>query len=123
MLAKRWEAEARAQRARLGRTARKPVLRVRHSEPGAGAGPLTQREVAQLLGISERTVRQIERRAMQKLFSHPVLRQVWQDYLSGQLDEEDVRLTAAESAALFSLVQNPTERRLIQKVLRLTQTR
>jgi len=30
-------------------------------------------------------------------------------------------LTSAEIAALFSLAENPTERQLIQKILRLTQ--
>ena len=122
LLAKTWEAEARAQRLSLGRSPRKPTLRVRGHEPGtAWSGPLTQKEVAMLLNMSERGVREIERRAFQKLLKHPMLREVWQKYLAGELDEEDFRLTAAEIEALYSLAQTPTEDRLSEKVLRLTQ--
>ena len=46
LVARKWEAEARAERAKLGRTARKPILRVRPSEPGTRVGGLTQKEVA-----------------------------------------------------------------------------
>src|SRR5437016_2062856 len=60
LVARQWEAEARAQRANMGLSVRKPVLRVQHSKSG-GAIRLTQREVAQLLRISERSVREIER--------------------------------------------------------------
>ena len=77
VLAKHWEAKARAQRDRLGRPLRKPILRVRGQEPGtAPSGFLTQKEVALLLNMSERGVREIERRAFQKLRQHPLLRQV-----------------------------------------------
>ena len=120
LVARRWEAQARAERARLGRTRRKAVLRVRHSEPGTGAG-LTQEEVAQLMRISVRAVRNIEKRAIRKLFNHPVLRQLWRDYSAGDLDEQQLRLTAAEIDALFALTRNPEGRQVIQKVLRLTQ--
>jgi len=120
-LAQLWEQRARSERARLGLSIRKAVSRVGSSEPSAGIGPLTQREVAQLLNLSERAVRNIERRAIEKLKEHPLLRQVWRKYLEGELDEDGLWLNGAEVTALFSLAQNSTERQLIQKVLRLIQ--
>src|SRR5438105_2192463 len=55
VLAKRWEAEASAERRGLGRIARKSSLRVRRQEPDRGnPGLLTQKEVATLLNMSER---------------------------------------------------------------------
>ena len=47
--------------------------------------------------------------------------QIWQDYLSGALDEQDSGLTQLEIEALFGLAHNPEEYPLIAKVLRLTQ--
>src|SRR5437763_1413582 len=71
LVAKKWEAEARAERARLGSTTRKPILRARRSASAAEVPMLTQREVAQLLQISERCVRATERRAFRKIRNHP----------------------------------------------------
>ena len=122
VLAKHWEAEARAQRLGLGRPLQRPILRVRREEPGtARSGPLTQKEVARLLNMSERGVRAVERRAFEKLRQHPLLRQAWQRYLAGELDEHQLGLTPEESEALFNLIRTPEERGLIQKVLRLIQ--
>lgn len=122
LVAKRWEAQARAERLRLGRPPRKPILRARRQEPGTTrSGPLTQLEVAALLGMSERAVREIERRALEKIKSHPALRQVWQKYLAGELDEQALVLTAEEVAALFGLAHTPEERHLIRKILRVVQ--
>lgn len=121
LVAKKWEREARAERSKLGRTPRKPLIRVRRSEPFAGSGPLTQQEVAMLLNISERAVREIERRAIQKLRSHPLLRQVWQRYLSGKLHEYRTVLTSEEIQALCNLVRTMEERFVVAKVLRLIQ--
>jgi hypothetical protein len=118
LVALRWEAEARQQRANL---VRRPVVRFRHSGAGTGAG-LTQEEVARLMHLSVRAVREIEKRAIRKLFNHPLLRQLWQDYSVRHLDEDRLALASVEIAALFSLVKNSAERRLIHKVLRLTTT-
>ena len=122
VVARHWEAEAREQRAKLGRTPRTPVWRVRRPTSETPTGPLTQKEVAMLLGISERAVREIEHRALRKIRSHPLMREVWRQYLTGELDEEQLILTAAEIEALFNLVSSTEERRLLQKVLRLTQS-
>jgi len=121
LLARRWEAQARAERAKAGRSIRKPALRVRHSGSSSGAGLLTQDEVALLLNISERAVRKAEHSALAKLRRHPLLRHVWEEYLTGTLDEEDLRLTAAEIQALFSLARSPIESQLMEKILLLVQ--
>jgi len=117
-LAKRWEAEARAQRVAAGRAAARPSLRAGRREPGIG-GPLTQREVALLLKISERAVRLVERRAIQKLFNHPSLRQVWRRYLAGELDEGQRNLTPEEITALFKLAHTAQEWLVLRKVTRM----
>jgi hypothetical protein len=119
LVAKKWEAEARTERARLGGTVKKPVWRVRRPASGTGTGPLTQRETALLLGMSERAVREAERRAIQKLRNHPQMREIWQDYLSAELDEEHLLLTQDEIEALFNLARTPEEQRLVRKVLAL----
>ena len=122
VLARRWEAEARAQRSKLGRPDRRPTLRVRRNSPGAvRSGLLTQKEVALLLNMSERGVREVERRAFQKLRQHPLLRQARQQYQAGELDEQQLELTPEEIEALFSLARTSEERGLLQRVLRLFQ--
>ena len=83
---------------------------------------MTQKEVAVLLGISERAVRDIEHRALRKIRSLPLMREVWRQYLNGELDEAQLILTSDEIQALFNLVSSTEERRLLQKVLRLTQS-
>jgi hypothetical protein len=118
LLAKRWEAAARCQRAAAGRTAAKPTLRAGRREPGSD-GPLTQKEVALLLNISERAVRLVERRACQKLFNHPSLRQVWRQYLAGELDEDQWNLTPEEINALLKLAHTAQEWLLLKRVTRM----
>src|SRR5262245_8723857 len=58
--ARKWEAEARRERAASGGLTRKPTIRVRRGSEEAAAGRLSQEEVATLLGISVRAVRAIE---------------------------------------------------------------
>jgi len=121
LLAKHWETQARLQRARLGGTAKKPIWRVRSPAGSTGIGPLSQKQVGLLLGMSERGVREVERRALQKLRDNPLLRRVWQKYLGGELDEEQLNPSAQEIEALFNLVSSTEERRLIEKVLSIIQ--
>jgi hypothetical protein len=103
----------------LGGTVKKPVWRVCRPASDTGAGPLTQRETALFLGMSERAVREAERRAIQKLRNHPQMREIWQDYLSAELDEEHLLLTQDEIEALFNLARTPEEQRVVRKVLAL----
>jgi hypothetical protein len=97
-LAKHWEAQAREQRAKLGRIPRKAGTRVARSRLGAGPSGLTQAEVGQILGLSERAVRQIEVRAFRKLRAHPWLRELWREYSAGELDEQHWVLDPTEIA-------------------------
>ena len=96
--AREWEAKARAQRAsHLGQ--KYPNIRVRRSRPGKGPSQatkgseedlavLTQKEVAQLLKISERTVRADEKSAFEKIRNHPTFRRFWREYAANALTEE-----------------------------------
>ena len=120
-LVKKWEAEARQQRASSS-SPQKPVIRVgriRGAEPGTC--PLTQSEVAAILNMSERTVREIERRAFEKLRRHPRLRQLWREHLSGEWEEpsiyESLALSEAEIAALLGLAETALEIRAMAKLL------
>src|SRR5437870_4208572 len=65
-LAKQWERQAKEQRVTQRGADRKPTIRVRWSGSERSPGLLTQREVAMLLGMSERGVREVERRALNK---------------------------------------------------------
>lgn len=118
-LARRWEAEAAAQRRELGRTPGKPGTRVAPASARTATAALTQQEVAKLLNMSERGVRAAERRAFEKLRNHPLLRELWKNYLAGELDEDCGRLTPAEIVALFDVARTRQELDLIGKVLRL----
>jgi hypothetical protein len=72
-----------------------------------------------LLNLSERGVREIERRAFRKLRAHPALREVWQLFQAGELGEAGAQLSSVEIAALFRLARTSEERQLLRKVLRL----
>jgi hypothetical protein len=119
LLAQKWEAEARTERARLGGTVKKPVWRVRRQASDTGTGPLTQSETALFMGMSERAVRQAERSALEKLRNHPLMREIWKDYDGAELDEEHLRLAQDEIEALFNLARTPEEERMVRKVLAL----
>ena len=110
--ARAWEDEARAERVR------------RKAEGTRGIGllgrrnaSLTQGEIAATLGLSERAVRAIEKRALLKLRRHPLLREVWAEFASQPVEEDAIDLTPEEIGALFGLVRNPFERRALLKVL------
>jgi hypothetical protein len=105
----------------MGGSAKTAIWRVRRLALSAGICPLTQREVAVLMDLSERAVREIEHRAVQKLRNDPRLREVWRQYLAGELDEEQSTLTREEIKALFNLAVTQEEWRVIEKVLRLIQ--
>jgi len=117
-LALKWEAEARRERAASGALTRKPTIRVRRGSGEAAAGLLTQEDVAALLGLSVRAIREIERRAFEKLRRHPVLQQFWRE-LGGDVREKvgSYDLSRPEVAALFGLARTPLERRVLHKML------
>jgi hypothetical protein len=87
---------------------------------------LSQAEVAAFLHISERAVREIERRAFDKLRRHPGLRDFWRQWLVGEVEEAasqalaDWVLSRAEINAVCALAQTPAERQALRKLLALT---
>jgi hypothetical protein len=75
-LARQWEKE-------VAPKVRQPKQPVGHLK----AGGLTHQEIASILRVSERTVRKDEKSAMRKLRNHPALRQIWKEWLGGQIEE------------------------------------
>jgi hypothetical protein len=121
MLAQQWEAEAKTQRATLGRSPRKAHIRVSGGKQGPAIKPLTQEQVAKILKMSVRSVRQIEHRAISKLRNHPMLRELWRQFLSGELNEDYPTLTPTEIEALFDLGITVEELSLIEKIVEVVQ--
>ena len=109
VLARSWEASARMKRRQ----------RTRPPIPLRNAGLLTHAQVGAILRISERAVREIEKRAIAKLRRHPLLRQIWREFSTHHPDlEESVLLTPTEANALLSLARTPFEIETIEAVLR-----
>jgi hypothetical protein len=123
LVARKWEAEARAERLKRNQMVKKATIRVRHSEPGTVTGPFTQEETALAMKISTRAVRRLERSAIEKLRRHPELRQLWQKYLAGELVEEnELALNREEVVALLGLARTQEERSLMRKILKVVQS-
>jgi hypothetical protein len=125
ILAQEFEAQARRNRSAQRAPLRKPTMRVR---PGSGerqVGLLTQKEVAAIMRISERAVREIERRAFDKLRRHPALRDFWREYQMGEVRETALprpsawTLSRAEVAAVYALARTPKERQALRKLMAL----
>jgi hypothetical protein len=119
-IAREFEAAARAQRAKFG-SARTPRTIYTRRSPGNPGSGLTQQEVAVLLGISERAVRAIERRAIRRLAQHPKLRELWRQYLAGELTEDGHTLSEPEIEALLGLARSQAELETILRVLEIVQ--
>ncbi|MCI0541090.1 MAG: hypothetical protein L0Z50_38295 [Verrucomicrobiales bacterium] len=114
-VARKWERQAKAQRlARKEKYPSKPSIRTR-----SGEALLTQEEVAALLRISVRAVREIERRAFEKLRRHPKLQQFWREFAGHPaIEEQALDLTAQEIAALFLLAETPVELMALRRTLK-----
>jgi len=126
-LANEWESRARRGEAVQPPSPGKAAIRVRPGSAERGVGMLSQAEVAIIMGISERAVRQIEQRAIEKLRRHPALRDFWREYTTGDVKEAALptrswsELTRAEVAALYGLARTSEERLAIRKMLDLMQ--
>jgi hypothetical protein len=126
-LSRRWEAEAKRKRAAQGAAPRKLTIRVRPGSAERQQGCLTQAEIAVVMRLSERAVRRIEKAAIEKLRNHPVLRDFWRQWQTGDIKETATRtasqwtLSGAEIAAVYALAQTPAERRVLRKLVALTQ--
>jgi hypothetical protein len=117
-LAKEWEADAKRRRAAQGALPPKPTIRLQ-----SGSTCLSQKEVAAILRISERAVRQIEKTAIEKLRRNPLLREIWRELETGEIKEATSRassqwvLSRAEIAAVYALARTPAERQVLRKLL------
>jgi hypothetical protein len=120
VLATEWETEARRRRAARGALPRRPTMRVRPGSLG-----LTQKEVALLMGLSERTVRSTEKQALAKL--RDALQDLWREWETGEIKEvalvarSDRALSRAEVAALYALARTPDERQALRKLFAMAQ--
>ena len=119
-LAQEWERDAE----RRGGGPRPPLKALVRVARGSGQPDtgFTQQEVALILRISERAVRAIERRAVEKLRRNPALRALWREWSRGEIEEGSRsatrwQLSRSEIAAVYSLAQTPTERQAIRKVM------
>ena len=115
VIAEELEATARAERARVGRVGQPQRLRNRQSPGNTGAG-LTQREVDELLGMTERGVRAAEKRALRKLRQHALLRELWGDYSRGELTDMLAAGRPPNSAPL-GLARSRAKRETLRKML------
>ena len=126
-LAKKWEADVKRKRAAQGAVPPRLTIRVRPGSAEKELGCLSQREVAAILRISERAVREIERRAFEKLRRHPALRDLWREWQTGEIKETALRvsrqwtLSRAEVAAVYALAGTTVERQALRKLFALTQ--
>jgi hypothetical protein len=124
-LAKEWEADAK--RAAQGAVPTRLTIRVRPGSAEKGLGCLSQKEVAAILRMPERAVREIERRAFDKLRRHPALKNLWREWQTGQIKETALRaskqwaLNRAEVAAVYAMARTTVERQALRKLLALTQ--
>ena len=122
ILAQELEDQARRRRGLGSRHQQKALVRVTAGGGAGSEGLFTQREVAALLRISERAVRNIERQAIEKLRRHPDLRAIWQEWVKRGIKEGVVpagswELNRSEIAALYGLAQTPAERALMRRLL------
>ena len=105
----------------------KVTIRVRPGSAEKQLGCLSQKEVATILRISERAVREIERRAFDKLRRHPALKNFWREWQTGEIKETASRvskqwtLSRAEVVAVYALAGTPGERQALRKLLAMTQ--
>jgi hypothetical protein len=126
-LGKRWEADAKRKRAAQGAVPTRLTIRVRPGSAEKELGCLSQKEVAAILRMSEAAVREVERRAFEKLRRHPALKNLWREWQTGEIKETSLRvsrqwtLSRVEIAAVYALAETPVERRALEKLLALTQ--
>ena len=125
VLARRWEAEAKRRRAAQPAAPPKLTIRVRPGSAEKELGCLSQKEVAAILRMPERAVREVERRAFEKLRRHPALKDFWREWTTGQIKETALRvskqwtLSRVEIAAVYALAETPAEQQALRKLLAL----
>lgn len=127
-LARAWEKQAQIRRIAQGAKPKKPTIRIRPGSSESASGLLSQAEVGLILGLSERGIREIERRAFHKLLNHPVLRRFWREWKTGEVEEAIIPqsrksdLSQAEIDALLALAKTSLERQALRKLIALTRS-
>src|SRR5664279_1030337 len=122
-VAREWEADAKRKRAAQGAVPTRLTIRVRPGSAEKGLGCLSQKEVAAIMGMSERAVREVERRAFEKLRHHPALKNFWREWQTGEIKETALRaakqwpLSRSEIAAVYALAQTRVERQALSKLI------
>jgi hypothetical protein len=124
-LAQEWERDAE----RHGGGPRLPLKALVRVAGGSGQPDtgLTQQEVSLILKISQRAVRNIERRAIDKLRRNPALRALWREWSRGEIEEvygsaTRWQLSRSEIAAVYRLAQTSAERQVVRKVMALIES-
>jgi hypothetical protein len=126
--AQRWEQDEKQKRLAQGALPRKPIMRVRRGSAEHEVGLMSQAEVAAFMHITQRAVRDIERRAFDKIRRHPGLRAFWSEWLTGEVEEAasqalaDWALTRAEIDAVYALARTSAERQALRRLFALIQT-
>lgn len=111
-IARQWEAEQRERRKALASQNLLP------SRPKVEPGGLTQAEVAAVLRMSTRAVRNVEKRALAKLSRHPALRELWREYAGHVVENSEIpMLSREEVTALLGLARTPFELETLRKLL------
>ena len=125
VLAKRWEAETKRKRSAQPAAPPKLTIRIRPGSAEKDLGCLSQKEVAAILRMSERAVREVERRAFEKLRQYPALKNFWLEWQTGQIKalraSKQWTLNRAEVAAVYAMARTTAERQALRKLFALTQ--
>ncbi|HVM50602.1 MAG TPA: sigma factor-like helix-turn-helix DNA-binding protein [Candidatus Acidoferrum sp.] len=128
VLAREWETAAKQKRTAQRAAPPKLSIRVRPGSAARQRGCLSQKEVGIVLRISERAVREIERRAIEKLRRNPILKGLWRECKTGEIEEATSQgsrpwtLSRAEIASVYGLARSPTEREAVRKLMAMAQS-
>jgi len=120
-LARAWERAEKRKREAPENLAAKELIGLR-----SGRAPgFSEEEVAAILRVSVRTVREDTKRAFAKLRRNPLLRQLWREWLGDEVQEAfeatgtDWRLSQEEIDAVLTMAKTSLELRALRKLTRL----
>jgi len=120
-LAQAWERAEKQKRVAGGNLANQKLIGLR-----LGRAPgFSEEEIAAILRVSVRTVREDTKRAFARLRRNPLLRQLWREWLGDEVQEAfeatgtDGRLSQQEIDAVLAMANTPLELRALRKLIRL----
>jgi hypothetical protein len=123
-LAQAWEAAEQQKRAAQRHPSGKEKEPASPGRLTSGCG-FSEAEVAAILHVSQRTVRQDLKRAFAKLRQNPALRELWREWTGGEVEEAlqavstHGNLSPREIALVLSAARTPLEWRALRKLLAL----